>query len=170
MTDREREYAGPSRSARKREAKAIEDLARELVELPETEVEGIPLAENIAGEIRQARTTRAHGARKRQIKHLAGMLRRHPEEVARLQGFLKGRNQVRREEADAFHRIEELRDRLCAPDRFAAALEESLREIPDLDRDSLSRLARAVHTGGDRKAYREIFRRLRKALERAEKS
>jgi len=167
MKDREREEAGPSRSAKKRAAKEVEELARALVDLPETEMARAPLAEGIAGEIRQARATRAHGARKRQIKHLAGVLRRHPEELARLQDFLEGRNQVRLEQRDAFHRVEELRDRLCDPDQFAAALEESLRVFPGLDRDSLSRLARAVHTGGDRKAFREIFRQLRKASEQA---
>jgi ribosome-associated protein len=63
-----------------------------------------------------------------------------------------------------FHHLEELRDRLCDPDRFPAALDEVLELYPNIDRNTISRLSRSVHQHADRRAARELFRRLRDEL------
>ena len=161
------QWSGPSRSAKKRAAKAVETVAAQLIELPEATWAKVPAPPELREEIELARRTESHGARKRQMKHLAGVLRRHDEEAAVIQEFLEGLDQVQRQDKEAFHLLEELRDRICEPEQSAAALAEAERLLPSIDRAGLARLARAVHTGNDRKAYREIFRRLRAASEAA---
>jgi len=157
---------GRGRSAKKRAALAVEDLAKRLVDLPEAACRKLPLSADIRRELQLARETKAMGARKRQTKHLAGELRRREEEIETIQEFFAAVDQVNLEERRDFHHLEELRDRLCAPGTFSEALEEALRDCPTLDRETLSGLARSVHGSGDKRASREIFRRLRDAFEK----
>ncbi len=159
----ETKFTEPSRSAKKRAAKAVEDLARQLADLPESDWSRLPVTGDLREDIRRARETRGHGARKRQIKHLAGVLRRCEEEQQELRAHLEGIDQVQLEEKQLFHQLETLRDRLCDAELFSEALNEAVRRWPLLDSAALTRLARAVHSGGDRRAFREIFRRLREA-------
>ncbi|BCR03503.1 UPF0307 protein [Desulfuromonas versatilis] len=162
MSDRE-EYQGPSRSAKKRAAKAVEELAWKLVDLPEAEWNRLPAAGELRTEIGQARATGGHGSRKRQVKHLAGVLRRREDEAQQLQDFIDGVDQAHLDEQKVFHHLEQLRDRLCEAEQFPAALREACESWPELDREAVTRLARSVHANGDRRAFRELFKRLRQA-------
>jgi len=161
----EYQEVGRGRSAKKRAAKAVEGLAQRLVELPEAAIAGLPLSPEMAKELHVARNTRGHSSRKRQIKHLAGALRRNEEEQEQIAATLDGVDQVQRQEVSAFHQLEELRDRLCSIADFDNALKEVCSLYPQLDSNKLAGLARSVHSSSDKKAYREIFRRLRKAEE-----
>ena len=116
-------------------------------------------------EIELARNTRGHSSRKRQIKHLAGFLRGDEEQREAIETALDGQAVSERQEAMAFHHLEDLRDQLCAAETFEAALAEVRSSYPFLDDRKLARLASSVHDFGDKKAAREIFRRLRKAEE-----
>jgi ribosome-associated protein len=157
----QKEWAGPSRSAKKRAAHQVEEMAHELADMAEAEWRKLPASAELRDEIRQARETRGHGARKRQIKHLAGVLRRDEEETAVLRDFLDGRHALQLAEKKTFHTLEELRDRLCDPALFEAALQEVGRSCPGVDAAEIARLARVAQGSEDRRAYREIFRRLR---------
>jgi ribosome-associated protein len=161
MVTEQKEWAGPSRSAKKRAAHQIEELAFELAEMAEAEWRKLPASPELREEILQARETRGHGARKRQIKHLAGVLRRDEEETAALRDFLDGHHALQLAEKKTFHTLEELRDRLCDPVLFDAALQEVGRSCPGVDAAEIARLARLVQASEDRRAFREIFRRLR---------
>ena len=120
-------FAGPSKSARKRAAKAVEDLAIELVSLGKSKLSGLNLPEDIRKELELASTTKGHGSRKRQIKHLAGLLRKRVDLVEELGSFLAGSHQQQYDEKKLFHQLESLRDGLCDPARF----EEALRQVKD---------------------------------------
>lgn len=156
---------GRGRSAKKREAKAVEQLAQLLADLPDAEIARLELSPDLGIELQRARDTRGHSSRKRQIKHLAGVLRRHDEQRQRLERTLEDFNQVQRQNIHSFHNLEILRDRLCSADDFQAALEDTLERYPHIDAGKLSGLARSVHASNDKKASREIFRRLRKEEE-----
>lgn len=158
----------PSRSAMKRAAKEVEDLARSLAELPASELARLPADPEIRREIDQARATRSHGARDRQIRHLAAFLRRREEQTGALRDFLQGVDEVHLAEKRNFHRLEALRDRLCDPHRFEGALVEIREAFPGADTAAFGRLARSARESKDRKAYREIFRLLRQESERLE--
>lgn len=154
---------GRGRSQKKRAAKAVEQLAQHLADLPEAEIGKLGLSPELDTEVQLARNTRGHGSRKRQIKHLAGFLRRSDEEREKVETALEGVTQTQRRDAHAFQNLEDLRQRLCDPKTFQAALHEVETSYPELDLNKLAGLARSVHTDHDKKAYREIFRRLRKA-------
>jgi ribosome-associated protein len=156
---------GRGRSVKKREAKAIEELAQRLADIPDSELTRLPKSPELAKEIELARNTRGHSSRKRQIKHLAGILRGHEEQRLEIEAAIDGQAVSQRQETLAFHHLEELRDRLCVAATFDAALEEIRTTYPHVDDAKLARLAGSVHEYSDKKAAREIFRRLRKAAE-----
>jgi ribosome-associated protein len=156
---------GRGRSAKKREAKAIEELAQRLAEITDSELGKLPKSPELTKEIELTRNTRGHSSRKRQIKHLAGILRGHEEQRLAIEAALNGQSVNQRRETLAFHHLEELRDRICEAQTFEAALNEVRTTYPHLDDGKLARLARSVHEHNDKKAAREIFRRLRKAAE-----
>jgi ribosome-associated protein len=156
---------GRGRTAKKREAKTIEELAHRLTEITASELGKLPKSPELGKEIELARSTKGKSSRKRQIKHLAGMLRGHEEQRLAIEAALDGQSVIQRQEALAFHHLEELRDRLCAQETFAAALTEVRTLYPHLDDGKLTRLAGSVREHNDKKAAREIFRRLRKAEE-----
>lgn len=161
MDDENWQDLPPSRSAKKREAKAIEDLARQLADKGEAGCDELPVDEEIKEEIRRAAHTAGRGSRKRQVKHLAGLLRRRQDDVEALILYLEGQHAEQLREKADFHALEQLRDRLCDPKRFEEALQEVREGYPMLDHRQVGRLARSVHNSGDKKAFREIFRRLR---------
>jgi ribosome-associated protein len=159
------EVEGRGRTARKREAKAVEQLALRLAELPEAELAALPKDPELDREIALLRGTSGHSSRRRQVKHLAGLLRRDDELREKIAGALDRQAVNRRQETLAFHHLEQLRDRLCTAANLASALAEARAVFPGIDDGKLSRLARAVHEHGDKRAAREIFRMLRQAEE-----
>lgn len=153
----------PSRSAKKRAAKAIEELAATLLNMADADYRRLPLSGEIARELAQGRTIKSHGARKRQLKHLAGMLRRDEESREAAETFVADLDQGRRQNTADFHHLESLRDRLCDPARCPEALAEIERTLPEVDAGKIRRLAESVHNTADKRAFREIFRILRDA-------
>jgi len=167
MEETELAQEGRGRSAKKREAKAVEQLAQRLADLPEAELARLPQGPDLAREIELVRTTRGHSSRKRQTKHLAGFLRSHDDQREAIEAALEGQTVTQRQETLAFHHIEELRDRLCSTGTFDHALEEIRNSYPTIDHRRIKRLARSVHENADKKAAREIFRQLRMAQEQS---
>jgi ribosome-associated protein len=163
----EQEYRtlGRGRSIKKRAAKAVELLAQRLAELSDAELSKLPKDPDIIKEIELARSTRGGSSRKRQIKHLAGVLRAHEEQREAIEVALDGQAVIQRQDVLAFHHLEELRDRLCVAASFETAIAEVRTSYPHLDAGKIGRLAGSVHEHNDKKAAREIFRRLRKAAE-----
>jgi len=136
-----------------------------MVEAGDATCKRLPLTDELREELQLIRNLKAPGARKRQIKHLAGLLRNDEDSVAAILAALDTVRRTNRAERDAFHRIERLRNALCDPDRFAKALESAADELPALDWQAITRLATRVHLTGDKRAFREIFRRLRALTE-----
>lgn len=159
------EPEGRGRSARKREAKTVEQLAQRLADLPEAELAQLPQDPELAREIDLVRRTSGHSSRRRQIKHLAGVLRRDDEQREKIAAALDNQALDQRREVLVFHNIEKLRDRLCSPASFDAALAEVRSMYPEIDDGKLVRLAGSVHGHSDKRAAREIFRILRQAEE-----
>ena len=164
MTEQDEPTEGRGRSAKKREAKGVEDLAKRLTELPEPVLFKLPIQESLAKEIELARKTRGHSSRKRQIKYLAGFLRRHKDECEAIGLALEKQSIVQRFDTFEFHHLEQIRDRLCSKKTFAEELADIQSRYPQMDVRKLSRLAHSVHVSQDKKAAREIFRILRATI------
>lgn len=154
-----------SRTKQKQQAKQIEQLAAQIVALDDNQYRQLELPEAAAQEAELARSTKGRGAHKRQLKHFAALLRKSAELVEQVGEQLAELDQVARGEKRRFHQLEDLRDRLCQADTFDEAVAEMQELAPGVERQAIARLARSVHQSRDKRAYREIFRRLRAALE-----
>ena len=66
----------PSKSARKREYIALQKLGEELITLKESELNSLPLDDNLRDAVLEARQIKAHGALRRQKQYI-GKLMRH---------------------------------------------------------------------------------------------
>jgi ribosome-associated protein len=153
-----------SRTKKKQQAKQVEQVAEQLVTLTDNQFSQLKLPEEILFEAEEARSTKGRSSQRRQLKYLAGMLRKMPEALNDLLQQLQNLDQVGRSDKKQFHQLEKLRDRLCSAETFSAAFDEMLGLAPEIDRKTISRLARSVQQHDDRRAYREIFRRLRDEL------
>ena len=151
--------------ALKRAAKEVEDLARQLIELPEPDIGHLPIDRALRKELDLARHTKGHSSRRRQFKHFAGCLRRDETQQMALKAFLEIKHLNDAKTVCALHDIERWRDRLCDTSHFAATLNEIQQILPQVDAKKLANLAHSVHKTGDKRAAREIFRRLREAKE-----
>jgi ribosome-associated protein len=154
-----------SKTKKKKLAKEVEALAHSLVEMPQQQFKKLQLPDDLVAEVVEARNTLGRGSHKRQVKHLAGILRQSEEQVLALISAIEDVDQVKRSEKRQFHKLEDLRDRLCDEKTFAEAFDEMIGLWPGIERGVISRLARSVHTNRDKRAYREIFKRLRDLVE-----
>lgn len=66
----------PSKSARKREYIALQKLGEELITLKESDLDRLPLDDNLREAVMEARQIKAHGALRRQKQYI-GKLMRH---------------------------------------------------------------------------------------------
>jgi len=72
----------PSKSARKREYIALQKLGEELITLKASDLDRLPLDDNLRDAVLEARQMKAHGALRRQKQYI-GKLMRHidPEPI-----------------------------------------------------------------------------------------
>lgn len=155
-----------SRTKMKQLAKDIEKMAAQMTEMSNKQFKQLDLPEDIREETIIARETVGRGSHKRQIKHLAGLLRKQSAIAISLQQQLGSLYQVTRSEKRQFHQIEDLRDQLCQAEQFQDAFEAMLAQFPEIDHKAIQRLARSVHEHNDKRASREIFKRLREESEK----
>jgi len=156
------DYEGPSKSARKRAAHAVQELGEELVRLRDNDLKALNLPERVLDAIRDARHITARGGGARQRQYIGKLMRDVDPEPIR--SFLASRSKADARETELFKRVEAWRERLIA--EGAPALQELERWRPGLDRDEWTRLLGAAHderarTGANGAAGRELFRALR---------
>jgi ribosome-associated protein len=128
----------PSKSQRKREAEEMFQLGRALVDLPDGRLKALPLEPQLLEAVLFARSIRSHGARKRQLGFLAGLLRR--AELQPLLEALERQANEGRESNARHHRCEAWRDRLLA--EGDQALQPLLSVRSDIDTQLLRQLIR----------------------------
>ena len=159
------EHDRPSKSKRKRDAHALQDLAESLVELSSSELDRIPMPENLREAVLDTRHMTAHGALARQRQYLGRLMREIDAEPIR-EALEEVRARSRAHVAQ-FHRVERWRDRLLA--EGDAALGELLAEHPEADAQHLRSLMREAakehKLGKPPQAARNLFRYLRELFE-----
>ncbi len=153
----------PSKSEQKREHHAIQDLAEALAGLSASELEQIPLSDELRDAVKEASGLK-RGALKRQVRYIAKRLATEDsKEVGEaLDRLLHGS----REETARHHRIERWRERLLAEGQ--EALSEFLDAHPQTDRQQLRQLIRNARTERERgqppKAFRKLYALLREQV------
>ena len=157
---REDEAEGPSKSQLKREAHALLELGRTLVELPEGRLNALPLDDDLRAAVDLARRIHARSGRKRQLQYIGKLLRNgDPQPVI---DALEGMHQEDRRAARTFHQLEEWRERFIHEGDDAVG--DWLAQHPGTDRQHLRQLIRQAqkdYRDNKPKGPRMLFRFLR---------
>ena len=149
-----------SKTRKKKDMLALQDLGVKLVELNEQQLGTMQLPEPLLAAVREARRLTRHEARRRQMQYIGRLMRDiDPAPIRdRLDEWL-GQG---REHTAQLHALERWRDELLAGD---PALERFLRESPGADSQQLRTLIRNARREQGAalppKSYRELFRVLR---------
>ncbi len=162
----EQEFEGPSKSARKRQMTALQDLGESLTTLSEKQLAKVPIEDpRLLEAIREARRIRSNSARKRQLQYVGKLMRSvDPEPI---QAALDAMRQVHHRQTESFHELEQLREAVLVAGPAGADL--VLRRWPRADRQQLRQLIlqhqRELKADKPPTASRKLFRYLRQLLE-----
>jgi ribosome-associated protein len=165
------EYAGPSKSQRKRDAHEAQEVGEELVRLKELDLKVFDLPETLYDaiiEMRRLTSRPSRAAMVRQRQYIGKLMR--DIDLAPIRAVLASRGEKASQDTQRFKRVEHWRDRLIA--EGAPALDALMQVRPDMNRDEwLARVAAASaerqKLGASGAASRELFRQLRALLDRA---
>lgn len=150
----------PSKSQKKREMHALQDLANKLSTLSDNELTRLGIGAATINALTTLRPMSASGARQRQIKYAAKLLQN--EHIAASELLFASREAVQSEANQQFHTLELWRDRLIA--QGDKALSELLDKYPGLDRQQFRQLIRSAQRERDLDKTPVSARRLFKLL------
>ena len=150
-----------SRTQLKKEALALQRMGEKLVHLSDEQLARMDLPARLVDAIRDIRPMTSHGARRRQMQYIGGLMRN--VEIEPIEQALMEIEQGAYRQAQAFHRIEDWRDRLvCGDDDL---MEELLHNYPSADRQRLGQLVRSARKEKQNnrppKSARNLFRYLK---------
>lgn len=155
----------PSKSARKRHSDDLQSLGEALIDLPQNELDALPLPEQLREAVLLARRITAHGGLYRQKQYIGKLMRKFDAEPIR--SALAAKHERERLESMRFHRVEQWRARLVK--EGTTGIEAFLAETnAKADPKTLQKLVDAAireqQSGSPPRASRELFRALRDAL------
>lgn len=154
-----------SKSQRKREATASQQLGKDILRLSQDAQNSIDLPENLVNALNDARKIRKNSALNRQLQYIGKLMRHIDVEPIREQ-YLKLTNHYDKD-IKVLHNLEKWRDRLLT--EGDKALEELLNEAPNADRQHLRQLirqsAKETKLKKPPKSAREIFKYLKTLFE-----
>ncbi|HEY3075651.1 MAG TPA: ribosome biogenesis factor YjgA [Burkholderiales bacterium] len=152
-----------SKTRRKKEMHELQALGVALVELPESQLATMQIAEELREAVLEAKRIKSHEGRRRQLQYI-GRLMRDVDPVP-LRAQLDALTGYSAQEAARHRRLEALREKLLADDE---ALTAYISEHAGADLQALRTLIRNARReqkeGRAPRAFRELFRVL-KALE-----
>ncbi len=156
------EFERPSKSQRKRDMDALKELGTKLLDVPDEQLEKMPDPALVEA-VRTGRGLARGSARKRQIQYI-GKLLRDESLAAAARHVIDRLDASSRVHVQAFHRLEQWRDRLVQQD--PDVMTEILGKYPETDRQQLRQLVRKAidEVARDVKppiAYRKLFQFLK---------
>ena len=160
------EEEAPSKSALKRRMLALQQLGEVLVGLSEKQLENIPVEdERLLDAIREAKAMRSHSARRRHMQLIGKIMRDIDAEA--IETALQAMDNQRKEDANSFHQLEQLRDEVMAAG--VKGTELVVARWPQADRQQLRQLILQHQRESDNNkppaASRKLFRLLRELAE-----
>jgi ribosome-associated protein len=162
--DVEEEDIQPSRTRRKLDDLALQELGEALVAVPEGKLAELGLPERLGDAIAHARTISKFGALRRQMQYI-GRLMREEGDAETIRARLDAWNGVSVEETARLHLIERWRLKLLDDDK---ALDALIAEYPRADIQKLRTLIRNTKREKEAekppKSFRELFQVLRDTL------
>jgi ribosome-associated protein len=165
--DDETGYDRPSKSQLKREMLALQTLGAALVELPKDALKRMPMPEDLADAVLEARRITDHEGKRRQLQYVGRVMRSlDDEQTAALRSALDGYRGVNKAETAKLHWIEQAREKLLADD---SALTEFLRAHPGADaqagRTLIRNARKEAREGKPPRYFRELFQWIKSASE-----
>ena len=149
----------PNKTALKREMKILHDLGRELIELPESKFETIPLSERMYDAVFSGKKMKK-AALQRQLRFISSIM--NEEDIEAIQLQLKLLAQPIQQANEEFHQLEEWRDQLIAGDN---ELMNKLVDEIGADRQHMRQLIRNANKEAQQnkppKASRLLFKYLK---------
>jgi len=160
-----RDNIPPSKTQRKKEVAALQDLGAELVDLNVDQLAGITLPETLRDAIAAAQRITKFEARRRQLQYIGKLMR--AVDPAPIRQQLDAWKAASQREAARLRNVERWRERLLAEE---PALQELIGAFPFADRKQLTTLIRnALRERAENRpprSYRELFQVLRDLLDR----
>jgi ribosome-associated protein len=151
----------PSKSARKREMQALQELGEAIVKLSDGELALIPLAGELAAAVGIARRINSNEGLRRQLQFIGKLMRQ--SDISAIEAAYREIQNGRQLLNQQFHQLEQLRDHLLADG--LGAMNEVLERYPHADRQHLRQLINAAikeHAAAQPPAAaRKLFRYLR---------
>jgi ribosome-associated protein len=155
----------PSKSERKRQSEALQRLGEELIDLPQADLDALPLPEQLRDAVMLARRITRHGGLYRQKQYIGKLMRKF--DAAPIQAALAQRREQSRAAALRFRRAAQWRDRLL--EEGPTALDRLAAEFPQASRGELADLIRRAQQERREQrppaAARELFRAIRNLID-----
>ncbi|SPR97649.1 ribosome biogenesis factor YjgA [Cupriavidus taiwanensis] len=156
-----------SKSQRKRDMTALQDLGAELEALAKDRLARVPMPEALADAIREARRINSHEGKRRQMQYVGKIMRGlEDEEVEVIRQALEGFKGTSKAETARMHLIERWRELLLADD---AALTRFLGEHPGIDvqalRNTIRNARKEKELNKPPRYFRELFQEIKTALD-----
>lgn len=156
-----------SKSQRKRDMTALQDLGVELEALPKDRLTRVPMPEALADAIHAARKITSHEGKRRQMQFVGKVMRGlDDDEVAAIRAALEGFKGTSKAETAKLHLIERWRELLLADDNN---LTKFLGEHPGIDVQAVRNIIRNARKEKEMskppKYYRELFQAIKTALD-----
>ncbi|MBX3678682.1 ribosome biogenesis factor YjgA [Cognatazoarcus halotolerans] len=150
----------PSKTRRKKEMHALQDLGEALIALSKEQLRRMPIPEDLLTAVLDAQRFTSHGARRRQMQYVGRLMRNvDPQPIHDALDVLAGNS---RQETARQHRLERLREKLIDDEKV---LHEIAETWPGADLQRLRVLRRNAikerEQGKPPRAFRELFRELR---------
>ena len=153
----------PSKTKIKKQMHDLQDLGKQLTELPKDKWRARDLPEALLEALADYKRITKFGAQKRQLQYIGKLMRE--VETAPILAKLDAWNGTSREHTAWLHQVEQWRDRLLED---SAALTTLLAQYPQADAQRLRALIRNAQKEKELakppKAYREIFQLLREII------
>jgi ribosome-associated protein len=151
--------AAPSKTRRKQEMHALQDIGEQLVSLNSKRLAELSLPESLMDAITEAKRLHKHEARRRQMQFIGRLMRE--VDPTPIQDKFAAWNSVNLQHTAWFHLMERWRDRLMVNKQ---ALTELGQDYPESDLQRLRTLVRNAHkeklANKPPKSFRAIFHEL----------
>ena len=153
-----------SKTKRKAEMDALQELGVKLTELPNDKLAKLDLPERLLDAVKEAKRITSNGALRRQRQYLGSLMRE--VETAPIIDQLTRWEGKHTEENAHFHQLERLRSRLLEDENSLAVF---LRDYPQADSQQIRTLIRnhqrEIKANKPPKSSRELFKLLREIVE-----
>ncbi|WP_251978942.1 ribosome biogenesis factor YjgA [Salinicola avicenniae] len=149
-----------SKTQRKQEMQALQALGERIIALDPAVRARLPLSDDMLDAVEETARIRSHEGRRRHMQYVGKVMRK--EDRAAIQAAFDEIDQEQVQRNAAFHRLEQLRDRLIEDD---SALEPFIQAHPQVDRQMLRQLIRNARAERQREkppaSARKLFQLLR---------